>query len=420
MFKTIEQCITYIENQIPQKIDLSLTRITHAASLIGNPQDMYKTIHITGTNGKGSTAAFTSQLLESQGLKVGMYTSPHLTFYNERIRINQQSISNSDFITMMERIIQQVLPYVSLTIFECLTLAGYLYFAEYNVDVAVIEVGLGGRYDATNIITPAVSCITNISVDHVAFLGDDIQQIAYEKSGIFKEKSINIHTVDNTELHSIIKSDYQSTYIKRFIHFQANETGFMIQFTFNDLKYNGLFPMYGIHQIRNLEAALAVVWNYFHLEKRPLKKNNLYEQIQNLNWRGRMEQLISGVYFDGAHNDAGIDALIQTIDTHFSTYSVGIVFSVMKDKDYVHMLQRLLSNPNIAHIYFLPLPQARALQSLPNDIVSSSKISEISTQIISAVLKEHQITLFAGSLYGYEIVRQLICKEGDSAYKHYS
>lgn len=408
MFKTIDECITYIENQIPQKIDLSLTRITKAAQILGNPQNTYQTIHITGTNGKGSTSSFVTQLLASQGLSVGLFTSPHLIKYNERIRINNTFISDEDFIRLITVLVKNVFPHVQLTIFECITLIGFQYFADKKVDVAVIEVGLGGRFDATNIITPRVACITNISVDHVHFLSDNVEKIAYEKAGIFKAESINLHTIDTIALHTVINQEQTAKYIEPFITFTPNSDGFQIQINEPAFTYNGPFPMYGIHQIRNLEAALKIVLNYLLLEKQGFNAKVLGEQIQTLTWKGRMEQVAPGIYFDGAHNSAGIQSLTQTIKTHFKQQNINIIFSVMKDKDYESMLYELLLCPNISHIYFLPLPIERALKHLPPNFVSTSKISEVDFKHFPITNTTNEITIFAGTFYGYELIMNLL------------
>lgn len=413
MFQTIEECIQYIENQIPQKIDLSLDRIEQAAQILGNPQTTYQTIHITGTNGKGSTSSFTNQLLQSQGLKVGLFTSPHLQKYNERIRVNDTLISDCDFIEQMKKIVDVVLPCVQLTIFECLTLAAYQYFADQKIDVAVIEVGLGGRFDATNIITPKVACVTNISIDHVQFLSDDPIKIAYEKAGIFKTDSLNFHTVDDLKLHSILNQEQESVYIRPFISYKATRQGFDIDISHNSFQYKGCFPMYGIHQIRNLEAALEITIAFLKLANMPLNVEVMGEQIQRLSWKGRMEQLIDHVYFDGAHNVAGIQSLNQVINTHFQNEKIDVIFSVMKDKNVEQMLQMLIENANINHIYFLALPFDRALQSIPDIFVSSPKISAIDFDTLPLLTNESEITIFAGSLYGYEKIVELIAKVGD-------
>lgn len=418
MFKTLDECIHYIENQIPQKIDLSLSRIRKAAELLGNPQNSYRTIHITGTNGKGSTASFTAQLLSSQGLKVGLFTSPHLVVYNERMRINQKMIADADFIFFVEQIIHHVFPFVQLTVFECLTLVGYLYFANQQVDVAVIEVGLGGRYDATNIIEATVACVTNISVDHVHFLSNNTERIAFEKAGIFKSESINLHTVDTISLQHILQAEQKNVqHIEPYINYTPTNRGFMIEFMLNRLEYKGPFPMFGTHQIRNLEAALKVSETYLNLVKRPLQAELFYEQLSHLSWKGRMERLKENVYFDGAHNTAGIEALIQTIETHFQQAEVHLIFSVMKDKEYEAMLQKLNACSLITHVYFLPLTINRSLDCLPSHLKSDSKISEINLDDVSSIINQNGITIFAGSLYGYAEIQKRVDKEGDLSFK---
>lgn len=407
MFSTIEECISYIENQIPQKIDLSLERIEKAAKLLGNPEKKYKTIHVTGTNGKGSTSSFTTQLLASQGLCVGFFSSPHLLSYTERIRINNHEISEQEFIALVEQFVQHIFPHVQLTIFETLTLMGFLYFANQNVDVAVIEVGLGGRFDATNIITPQIAAITNIGIDHVHFLSNDVRKIAQEKAGIFKKGAVCLYTVEAPELQSIVKQFGTEEYVAPYIHYTPTESGFHIQVAHASVSFEAEFPMFGAHQIRNLELALEMTIRYFILENRDVNVEILREQIKTLHWAGRMERLQPRVYFDGAHNSAGIDALIHTIEKHFSKQKVAVVFSVMADKDYRSMIEQLDKAQCIDQLYFLALPGARALQKIESDFNLNVKITEITFDNVNSLTNQHDIVIFAGSLYGYEhVVKQ--------------
>ena len=184
LFGFVDFSLTHQQNLSPENFDLSRMRALMAA--LGNPENSYKTVHIAGTKGKGSVAAFCASALQEAGLKTGLYTSPHLKDFEERIQINRQSISQVDLVDLVDEIKPFVAAIPKLTTFEISTALAFWHFARQGVEIAVIEVGLGGRLDATNVITPLVSVITSISKDHTYVLGDTLTEIAGEKGGIIK------------------------------------------------------------------------------------------------------------------------------------------------------------------------------------------------------------------------------------------
>ncbi|NQV00039.1 MAG: bifunctional folylpolyglutamate synthase/dihydrofolate synthase, partial [Parcubacteria group bacterium] len=197
-----KQAIEFLYKLQGKKYNLDLKLIKSLLKKLGNPEKDLKVIHVAGTNGKGSTCAILSSILQQAGYKVGMYTSPHLTKFNERIKINNKDITNKDILKYFNKI----LPYYSKeTFFEFTTALAFLYFKEKNIDFLVLEVGLGGRLDATNIITPLVSVITNISLEHEQYLGKDIKKIAYEKAGIIKNNIPCVTGASKEALNTIKK-----------------------------------------------------------------------------------------------------------------------------------------------------------------------------------------------------------------------
>jgi len=188
-FANIDECLNWLERKkyIRRELHLGLERVKLACQLLSNPENKQKTIHITGTNGKGSTTAFLSSIFRESGLRAGSFISPHLTSWNERISINGSPISNDDFFAATFQILDKLKQKVQLTIFEFLAVVSLYYFAKINpVDIVIYEVGLGGEHDATNVVLPLVSIITNIDYDHFRYLGNKLEGIAKEKAGIIK------------------------------------------------------------------------------------------------------------------------------------------------------------------------------------------------------------------------------------------
>lgn len=404
MLSTIEECIHFIENQVPQIIDLSLERVIYAAEIINNPQNSYDTIHVSGTNGKGSTTFYTSKILSLHNLKVGRFTSPHLVKYNERFSINDKNIDDAQFVEISNYIISNILNKVQLTIFEFLTILGYEYFKRNNVDVAVIEVGLGGRFDATNIILPKIAAITNISIDHQQFFQNDIEKIAYEKFGIFKENSINLHTIESQELItktlSIQKKSPETTYIAPFLNYEMDENGVEI-----NLKGCLLhFPFYGKHQIRNFELALKIAQNYLAIVNKVFSTELISRSTNSFLWAGRFQNLEKNVFIDGGHNVAGVKSALSILHDHFQNKQFIIVFSVMKDKDYQLMIEAMEASPQVSNIIFYELDMDRALKF--EMLKPSRKVKQFNEKIQS----EDSNILILGSLYLFSAVDTILNK----------
>jgi len=332
---------------------LGLENIHWLLDQLDHPHDCYKTIHVAGTNGKGSSAALIASMLQAQGYRVGLYTSPHLIDFSERIRVDDAPISHED-VARLTRKISQLTPSsapLTPTFFEFTTAMAFLYFADWDVDVAVIEVGMGGRLDATNVVTPIVSLITNIHYDHQIHLGDTLEQIAYEKAGIIKE---GIPTVTGTREEKALDVIVRICEERKSPVYRMG-TDFTVEGSSpEDFCYQGIqnswdhleLALEGKYQIKNAGCAVATleVISKFGLN---ISEESIRKGLRSVRWEGRLEKMkIPGgplVYFDGAHNPAGAEALreflIQVKENCGG--SLFLVVGIMKDKDIQSILRPL-------------------------------------------------------------------------------
>ncbi len=320
------QALVFLRSLEKFGIKPGLSRIKKVLLCLDNPHRKFKSIHIAGTNGKGSTAAFLEALLRQKNFQVGLYTSPHLVSFCERIRLNGCDISQNDFARLIS-IIQQVMirEKIVLTVFEVLTAAAFLCFAEKKVDYAVIETGLGGRWDATNVVIPQISAITNIELEHTEILGSTIEKIAYEKAGIIKR---------GKWLATAEKKPQALKVFQKII--KLKKAAGIIQVT---KKFSGNLPLLGAHQKANMQLALQIL-NQLQFSFRP---KEIKKALKLVKWPGRL-QIIKGqpeIILDGAHNPAGIEALVKAIKQMPVKSPLVILLGILKSKDIPAMLKIL-------------------------------------------------------------------------------
>jgi dihydrofolate synthase/folylpolyglutamate synthase len=330
-----------------------LERITLLLEQLGNPHQELKVIHVAGTNGKGSVCKYISSILQKAGYTVGLYLSPHVERFSERIVVNNQEISKKDFACL----VSQVRPFVDAmkkqnntpTFFEIVTALAFLHFKNCTVDYAVVEVGLGGRFDATNVVNPLVSVITNISLEHTDILGKDIASIASEKAGIIKDHvpvvSAAVHDARVTIEQVAKQRNTPVTWIdqpmwKRKTH-QGREQEFLIHGSFKDYSVKTL--MLGQHQGENIALAIAVV-EQLQMGGVYLTDSDIQDGITTASHPGRMEIVSENplILLDGAHNPAGMSMLVKTIREDFSDYRLVLVLGVLKDKDLKTMVSTIV------------------------------------------------------------------------------
>ncbi len=298
---------------------LGLERIEKALELFNDPQKDLKCIHVTGSNGKGSVTAMITSILKTAGYKAGMLTSPHLVDFRERIRINDELIPKEDLLRIFHSCYEKLnKANLEITYFEFLTLMSFIYFKEKKVDYAVVEVGLGGLYDATNVVNSIVSIITNVSLEHTDILGDTIEKIAKEKVGVIKPNSLVVTAADNPIILDIIGEKVKEKNCKLVIAKKVN------------------YPLTLRGEFQKINAGCAYeVCKYLGINERVIK-----EGLKETVWLGRLQYLEENILLDAAHNLAAIQVLREYLDT-LKYNKLIVVFSVSGNRDYKKMLRQL-------------------------------------------------------------------------------
>jgi len=336
----------------------SLNRMQKLLSLLGNPHKKIHTVHIAGTKGKGSTATMLARMLEANGYKVGLYTSPHVVHLHERITVDSKMISDSEMCGLLNRVyapVEKMSKTDSPTFFEIMTALAFMYFLDKAVDIAVIETGLGGRLDSTNVIKPKVVGITSLSIDHQHLLGNDIDSIAKEKAGVFKRGVPIITVQQEPSVMRVLKS--QATAVKAPLSVTGSDIDFSQRFetsreygphtriclTTPTSKFEHLrVPLHGRHQAINCGLALAML-DKLKSAGYKIDNDKAAEGLRKVSLAGRMEMIWDDprVMIDAAHNAASIKALIHAIGQNIPYDSMVVIFGCNADKDVKGMLQRL-------------------------------------------------------------------------------
>ena len=380
-------------------IDLALHRIACVLEYFGNPQDSFKSIHIAGTNGKGSTANIINSVLLNvpECKKVGLYTSPHLFSYFERIRINNENIEQADFLRLKEEVETASLKLnVELTEFEILTAICFLYFAREKVDVAIIEVGLGGRFDATNVIVaPLCSVIASISLDHTEKLGNTIESVAFEKAGIVKSGVPLVISNENRGYDVVSKIAKE----KKSPVFQASQN---IKIEKKDSKnfaiINGIpyeFGLEGDFQAQNLALALCALG----LVPYNISEHALQKGLKNVKWRFRAQFIKEkNLLIDGCHNPDGARVLRKYLDKNFANFKIRFIWGSLKHKDYNAVLENLVRNNDELFLYEFDYPNALKYSDLNEVYKKRFQIIQNPFDIIDNP-ESGKLTVICGSLY---------------------
>ncbi|MCX5748738.1 MAG: bifunctional folylpolyglutamate synthase/dihydrofolate synthase [Candidatus Saganbacteria bacterium] len=393
-----DRSVLYLESFWKFGIKLGLHRIEKLLRELGDPQKKIKTVHVAGTNGKGSVCAMVSLVLREAGYRTGLFTSPHLFTYMERFKINGKDIPENKFNGYVGKVRAVINKYEKgeelPTEFEILTAIAFLYFADENVTIAVIETGLGGRLDSTNVITPLVSVITNVDLDHTEVLGKTIELIAKEKAGIIKD-NIPVVTAAQGKALSVIKKT------------AAKKKGRLVIVSGPDLNLSASIPLYGQHQKINAATAVAAV---AELRKSGYKisDSDIRIGIAKTKWPARFQILRRDpvVIVDGAHNPAGIKALIDSASA-FKNRSGRDIFvaGILRRKDHKKMLSMLCS---AADTLILTRPMAKGACTLAEmgadvkgkgcEILKLSTVGRAVTAAIKIAGKDDTV-IICGSLF---------------------
>lgn len=355
-------------------IELGLDRIQKALNILGNPQDDLKYIHVAGTNGKGSVCTMLESILRNAGYKTGLYTSPHIFEYTERIKINGIDIPKEDFAELFEEVSKIN---IHLTEFEVLTVMMFLYFKRNNVDIVILETGLGGRFDATNVIkTNLCSVITQIDLDHTERLGETKEKIAYEKAGIIKPNCPVITSMG-----------YEA------IRDRADELNAMLIFVspFVPPEFVDALALKGLHQIENLALVLTVI-NYLFKD---IDENTIKEGLKQVKNPCRFEYFKDkNLIIDASHNPNGILALRNNLDYYFPNEKRRFVFGCLKNKDYSKMMNILFREGDEIYLNEFDYPNA-----CPFNILSEKCPQKALPYSDKVKLTPDKLNIICGSFY---------------------
>ena len=406
----------WLHSRIGLNFRSGLGRMQRAVDLLGNPEQTYPIIHVTGTNGKGSTIAFMRELFVAHGKTVGTFTSPHIVSIHDRICINGQPISDADFIRLAEQVktMEQRLleTHDQLSFFELLTLIALLYFKEQKVDLVLLEVGIGGLLDTTNVVTGEIAIITSIGLDHQETLGDSLVAIAEQKAGIFKPGNSAVIANLAPEAQLVCKKTATNLGVSLY---QANK-----DFSFRNGNFSSsladfnhlILRLEGAYQEENAALALQAFLLFMAQRNEKVDQEAVRAALQATKWAGRLEAVTEHIYLDGAHNLPALERLVEFIQEKIQQgYQPQILFGALKRKDYSGMLAYLTEHLPDADLYVTSFDYQGSLeeQDLSGYRIVSSYQEFIDTFEASA--GEKDLLFVTGSLYFISEVRACLMKQ---------
>ena len=418
---TYEESIVYLETAASFGIKPGMERITALLERLGHPERAYRVVHVTGTNGKGSVCAMITSVIENAALKVGRYISPHLINYTERIYCGGHDISRDDFAHAVEVVkaaseAAQADGIEAPTEFELLTAMAFWYFREQKVDYAVVEVGLGGLLDSTNVVEPVVSVITNVAMDHMQYLGDTLDKIAHQKAGIIKTGIPVVSAAQHIPLKTI-KKEAHAKHSRLYFYGRdfeiesrsKHQNGQVVVIKRKDMpkdQEKGLFyvPFIGTHQTVNAAVAVMALTLVMKQDDR-INENDLREGLARTRWMGRFEIHDLGgipIVFDGAHNPAGAEALSEALAEQYPDKRRLIVFTSLKDKDTDTVISLLVRKEDKVFLTEAPTPRSRKMSELSGMFTCAAKEETSVSQALNDALAEAgsgDVVLVCGSLY---------------------
>ncbi|MBC8334947.1 MAG: bifunctional folylpolyglutamate synthase/dihydrofolate synthase [Anaerolineales bacterium] len=406
------------------KAEFNLDRMRDLMHLLGDPQNDYPIIHIAGSKGKGSTAAFTASALRAADYRVGLYTSPHLQDFTERMQINGVPIPQDEFAALVEEIKPSVAQVPFITTFELTTALAFLYFSRQKITAAVIEVGLGGRLDATNIVTPLVSVITSLSLEHTAVLGNTLTEIAREKAGIVKEGHPFVSAPQKPEAASVLdlaaeEYNVPLTLVGRDLMYKVKKKtidGQMLEVWMrNGPKMKLSIPLLGDHQVENAVTAYAALIAA-RQEGLVFNAAQLKQGFAETKWPGRFEiwREKPPIVLDSAHNPDSFAKLRQTLDEYFPEWPVILIFGVSEDKNVADMLKELASRLEKVLLTKSVHPRAVEVQKLVGFAEQAGVACEAVEPVEEAVARaldiagDQALVLSAGSIFLTAAVRAVL------------
>lgn len=385
------QAIDILTSQGKFYINLGLERVQKILELMDNPQKKLQFIHVAGTNGKGSVCSMLSSIMVAKNIKTGMFTSPHIFEYTERIRINDVEIDKDVFAQRVLEVVNLAKKNeVHLTEFEILTVIAFDYFSQNGVEIVVLETGLGGRLDATNVIEKNIcSVITHLDLDHTERLGDTIEKIAYEKAGIIKENCPVIVAENNAGIDIIKKV--------------AKEKNSEVFFDSKASKFFDNLSLKGIYQKENLSLALSVV-NILNNIEFGITENEIVQGLKEVKHPCRFEKIESeNIIIEGAHNPDGIKALRSSLDYYYPNQKFKFIFGCLKNKNYKQMMENLFTSKDEIYFYHFNSENSSTIEEL-------SKSCNFYSKPFHCYKKDADtLTVICGSFY---MIKELLTKIG--------
>ncbi|MBE0682030.1 MAG: bifunctional folylpolyglutamate synthase/dihydrofolate synthase [Anaerolineales bacterium] len=390
------------------KADFNLDRMFALMESLGNPQKKYPIIHVAGTKGKGSSSALCAAALGAAGYTIGLYTSPHLLDYTERIQINGEPIKHEQLTELVKEIKPHVAKIEKLTTFEITTALAFMAFAKYGVNAAVFEVGLGGRLDATNVVTPKVSVITSLSYDHMAVLGNTLALIAGEKAGIIKDGVPVVSSPQKEEALEVLErvaelKGCEFTLVGKDVKFELVESSLKGQeFHIQGLSFN--VPLLGTHQVENAATAYTAL----KVSGIPITDAQIQKGFSQVKWRARFEiaRLEPPLIFDSAHNQDSFEKLRETLETYFPGRPVYLIFGASEDKNIPGMFAEMKSKIRKIIITKADHPRALEVEKIQGLAEQAGAESEAVVPVKDALAraldlssKDGSIVLSAGSMF---------------------
>ncbi|WP_100488720.1 bifunctional folylpolyglutamate synthase/dihydrofolate synthase [Sporolactobacillus pectinivorans] len=436
MFTTIKETLEWIHGLIPHGMKPGTQRMEWMLAKIGNPERRIRTIHVGGTNGKGSTVCYLRHIYQETGLKVGTFISPYITSFNERIMVNGVPISDEDLVktaNIVYPLTKAVDAETDLGLpaeFETVTMLSFVYFSQLNpCDLVIYEVGLGGRLDSTNVIHPLVSVITNVAMDHMKQLGNTITSIAGEKAGIIKNGVGIITTAEHPDALKVIRAKAVEKQSKLYalgseFHVHSlghDEAGEHFNFDSIYLHTRDLtLRMKGGHQLKNAAAALMVVdylKTYYGI---PAEESEIRAGLEKTAWPGRFELMSKQplIIIDGAHNVQGTEALVATVNRYYPDRNVRVLYAALKDKQYEKMVRIIETAASEITLTTFSYPRAVASRLLYDASLNKNKIEdpdwEHAFRRLVAETGDREMLLICGSLYFIAAIRHFLLDKNNA------
>lgn len=386
-------------------------------SLLGNPQDKLRFIHVAGTNGKGSFCSMMSSVLQKQGYKVGLYTSPYIVVFNDRIRVNGLPIAEDDINDLFLRVRQKAdTMKTPPSSFDFITAAAFLWFYETKCDIVVLEVGLGGRYDSTNVIKNSLlSVITGIAFDHTEILGDTIEKIAWEKAGIIKENCPALYGGNDEKALNVIKNECEEKHSELTV---KNPDSLKIlsttldgtEFEFDGKEY--FIRLLGLYQPTNAATVLAAI-DVLRKHGFEISETAVKDGLSSAVWQARFEKIADEpvVLYDGGHNPQGVRAAVESVRAYFGDKKINLLVGILADKAHGEMAEELAKIADRVICIAPPSPRALPAEALAEEFCEAGANARAANSIkegVKIALSYKKPVLVIGSLYSYNDVSESV------------